>query len=189
MGIEAIKSSTPAPCRQMIKDALKIMMNGTENELSDFIDDCRNKFKTYSAEDIAFPRSISEISKYKFSEPHYVKLKLKGDQGEKRKVGKPIHVQGALFYNFLIKEKNLSNKYEVIKNGEKIKFCHILKNPYEQNVISFIQELPKEFELDNKIDYDLQFEKSFLEPLKIIFNSIGWNPQTQKTATLEAFFT
>ena len=60
MGIEAVKSSTPAPCRTMIKDALKLMMNGTEDDVIDYIEECRKKFNKMPPEDIAFPRSVSQ---------------------------------------------------------------------------------------------------------------------------------
>ena len=183
MGIEAVKSSTPAPCRTMIKDALKLMMNGTEEEVQNFIKDSRNNFKELPAEDISFPRSISEISKHKYGESSYVT----DDKGNTRKVGVPIHVRGALLFNYLVKKNNLDNKYSLIQNGEKIKFCYLkTPNPYASNIISFIQDFPHEFDLDKYIDYDLQFEKSFVEPLKIILNSIGWS--VEKTVTLESFF-
>ena len=100
----------------------------------------------------------------------------------------PIHIRGALLFNYYVKKNKLDNKYSLINNGEKVKFCYLkLPNPIHENVLSFIQEFPKELELNNYVDYDLQFEKSFLEPLKAILNAIGWN--VEKTATLEAFFT
>tara|TARA_B000000532_G_scaffold69144_1_gene54883 strand:- start:173 stop:679 length:507 start_codon:yes stop_codon:yes gene_type:complete len=168
----------------MIKDALKIMMNGTEEEVQDFIKDSRNKFKKLPAEDISFPRSISEISKHKYGEAAYTTDEF----GNTRKVGVPIHVRGALLFNHLVKKNNLEHKYSLIQNGEKIKFCYLkTPNPYVSNIISFIQDLPKELNFDKYIDYDLQFDKSFVEPLKIILNSIGWS--VEKTITLESFFT
>ena len=174
MGIEAVKSSTPAPCRAMIKDALKIMMNGTEEEVINFIDDSRKKFKSLPPEDIAFPRSASNVEKYKAHSTIYAK-------------GTPIHVRGALLFNHYIKKNKLDNKYSLIQNGEKVKFCYLKKpNVIHENIISFIQDFPNELGLDKYIDYDLQFEKSFLEPLKIILDSIGWN--VEKTASLESFF-
>ena len=174
MGIEAVKSSTPAPCRQMIKDALKLMMSGTEDEVIDYIDNCRKKFTSLPPEDIAFPRSVSDVVKYKSNATIYSK-------------GTPIHVRGALLYNHYIKENKITNKYSLIQNGEKIKFCYLKKpNIIHENIISFIQDFPKELNLDKYIDYDLQFEKSFLEPLKIILDSIGW--EVEKTNTLESFF-
>jgi DNA polymerase elongation subunit (family B) len=59
-------------------------------------------------------------------------------------------------------------------------------NPIYENIISFIQDFPKELGLDRYIDYDLQFEKSFLEPLKSILDAIGW--KVEKTTTLDSFF-
>ena len=174
MGIEAVKSSTPAPCRKMIKDALKLMMTGTEDEVIDFIESSRSKFKKLSPEEISFPRSVSDVVKYQSSSSIYAK-------------GTPIHVRGALLFNHYIKQNKLTNKYSLIQNGEKIKFCYLKKpNSIYENVISFIQEFPKELNLQQYVDYDLQFEKSFLEPLKTILDSIGW--KVEKTSSLESFF-
>jgi DNA polymerase elongation subunit (family B) len=174
MGIEAVKSSTPAPCRTMIKDGLKLMMNGTEEEVINFIDKCRNDFKALPPEQIAFPRSVSDVIKYKSHSSIYTK-------------GTPIHCRGALLFNHYVKEKKLTNKYSLITNGEKIKFVYLKKpNIIHENVISFIQDFPHELGLDKYIDYDLQFEKSFVEPLKAILDAIGWN--VEKTVNLELFF-
>jgi DNA polymerase elongation subunit (family B) len=174
MGIEAVKSSTPAPCRKMIKDGLKIMMNGTEEDVIAFIDKCREEFKKLPPESIAFPRTASDIKKYQSSATIYTK-------------GTPIHVRGALLFNYYIKQNTLTNKYSLIQSGEKVKFIYLKKpNTIHENIISFIQEFPKELNLDKYIDYEVQFEKAFLEPLKIILDSIGWN--IEKTVNLELFF-
>jgi|TARA_B100001964_G_scaffold222230_1_gene266970 DNA polymerase elongation subunit (family B) len=174
MGIEAVKSSTPAPCRTMIKEALKIMMNGTEDEVIDYIEKCRVKFNNLPPEDLAFPRSVSDVDKYRAHSSIYSK-------------GTPIHVRGSLLYNHYIKEKKLDNKYTLIGNGEKIKFCYLKKaNPIRENVISFISDFPLELGLDRYIDYDLQFNKAFLDPMRVILDSIGWN--VEKTVNLELFF-
>ena len=174
MGIEAVKSSTPAPCRKMIKDALKLMMSGTEEDVISFIENARKEFKSLRPEDISFPRSASDVVKYQSSSDIYVK-------------GTPIHIRGALLFNHYIKQNKLTNKYSLIQNGEKIKFIYLKKpNTIHENIISFIQDFPKELNLDKYIDYELQFEKAFLEPLKIILDSIGWN--VEKTVNLELFF-
>jgi len=174
MGIEAVKSSTPAPCRKMIKDGLKLMMSGTEDEVIEFIDECRKKFRTLPPESIAFPRTASDVQKYHSPASIYQK-------------GTPIHVRGALLFNHYVKQEKLSNKYSLIQNGEKIKFLYLKKpNNIHENVISFIQDFPKELKLDKYIDYDLQFEKSFVEPLKAILDAIGWS--VEKTVNLESFF-
>jgi len=174
MGIEAVKSSTPAPCRKMIKDAIKLMMSGTEDEVIKFIENARKEFKSLPPEQISFPRSASDVVKYQSSSNIYIK-------------GTPIHVRGALLFNHYIKENKLTNKYSLIQNGEKIKFIYLKKpNTIHENIISFIQEFPKELNLDRYIDYELQFEKAFLEPLKIILDSIGWS--VEKTVNLDSFF-
>ena len=174
MGIEAVKSSTPAPCRAMIKEALKLMMNGTEDEVIDFIEKSRTAFKKLPPEEISFPRSASDVVKYSAHSTIYAK-------------GTPIHIRGALLYNHYVKQHKLTNKYSLIQNGEKIKFCYLKKpNIIHENIISFIQDFPHEIGLDKYIDYDLQFEKAFLEPLKTILEAIGWN--VEKTVNLESFF-
>jgi DNA polymerase elongation subunit (family B) len=174
MGIEAVKSSTPAPCRKMIKNALKIMMNGSEDDVINFIDKCREQFRSLRPEDIAFPRTASDVQKYHSSSEIYSK-------------GTPIHVRGALLFNHYIKQNKLTNKYSLIANGEKIKFVYLKKpNTIQENIISFIQDFPKELGLDKYVDHDLQFEKAFLEPLKSILDAIGWN--VEKTVNLESFF-
>jgi DNA polymerase elongation subunit (family B) len=174
MGIEAVKSSTPAPCRKMIKDALKLMMNGTEDDVISFIEQCRKDFYKLSPEEISFPRSVSDVVKHYSSTSIYNK-------------GTPIHVRGALLFNYYIKEKKLTKKYSLIQNGEKIKYCYLKKpNPIYENVISFIQDFPKELGLNSYIDYDTQFDKGFFEPLKTILNAIGWD--SEKKVTLDSFF-
>jgi DNA polymerase elongation subunit (family B) len=174
MGIEAVKSSTPAPCRQMIKDGLKLMMNGTEDEVIEFIEKCRGDFRALPPEQIAFPRTASDIRKYHSSSDIYIK-------------GTPIHCRGALLFNHYVKESKLTNKYSLINNGEKIKFLYLKKpNIIQENVISFIQDFPHELGLDKYVDYELQFEKSFVEPLKAILDAIGWS--VEKTVNLESFF-
>ena len=146
-----------------------------QDEVIDFIAASRKKFRNLPPEDIAFPRSVSDVTKYKSASMIYTK-------------GTPIHVRGALLFNHYIKENKLTNKYSLISNGEKIKFCYLKKpNKIHENVISFIQDFPKELGIDKYIDHDLQFNKSFLEPLRIILDSIGW--QVERTANLESFFT
>jgi DNA polymerase elongation subunit (family B) len=173
MGIEAVKSSTPAPCRVKIKEALKIIMNKDEATLIQFIEDFRKHFKTLPPEEIAYPRSCNNLKKYSSTKDIYLK-------------GCPIHVRGALLYNNILKKKRLA-KYEKIQEGDKIKFIKLKEpNILHQDVISFIGVLPKEFDLHKYIDYDNQFDKSFLEPLRFIVKAIGWNFERQ--STLDLFF-
>ena len=173
MGIEAVKSSTPAPCRVKIREALKVIMNKDEPSLINFIEDFRVHFKKLPAEQIAYPRSCNNLKKYSSTKDIYQK-------------STPIHVRGALLYNNLLKKHNLK-KYETIQDGDKVKFISLKEpNTLRENVISFSTKLPKEFKLHQYIDYDDMFTKSFLEPLRFIVKAINWN--FERKTNLDEFF-
>ena len=174
MGIEAVRSSTPAPCRKYIKDTLKIIMEGTEDDLIDYIERSRTEFELLGPEKVAFPRTANNIHKFMDSTTMFKK-------------GTPMHVRASIMFNHYIKEYGLNKKYNLIMTGEKIKYIHLkTPNPTGQNVIGMISEFPKEFNLTNYIDYDTMFDKSFIEPLKVILDIIGW--KTEQTSTLDSFF-
>tara|TARA_B100000287_G_scaffold350394_1_gene339199 strand:+ start:5 stop:1606 length:1602 start_codon:yes stop_codon:yes gene_type:complete len=174
MGIEAIKSSTPEVVRNKFKEAFKLIMTGTEKETQKFIADFKMQFKSLNPEDVAFPRRVTNITDWH-------------DRKTIFKKSCPIHVRGSLLHNHYLKQNKLNNKYELITNGDRIKFVYLkLPNPIRQNIISFTDVLPKELNLHRYINYDLQFEKTFIEPLNLILNPIGWHAEEQ--ATLEDFF-
>ena len=175
MGLEAVKSSTPTACREKIKEALNIILTGNKQTLLDFISKFREDFRSMPAEDIAFPRGVSEVKTYtELNDMLYKK-------------GSPIHVKGSIIYNDSIKKLKLDKIYQTISDGDKIKFMYMKEpNPFRNMVLSFPLMLPKELEAEKYIDYELQFEKAFLEPLKLITNSIGWN--IDNSSTLEDFF-
>ena len=182
MGIEAVKSSTPAPCRQKIKDALQIIMSGDEKMLNSFIKKFRDDFMKLRPEDIAYPRSVNGVSKYTDnSSGHDVSINLLDMKKEivqynlfKKRA--PIHVKGAILYNHLVKKNKLDKKFTYILEGDKIKFLHLrLPNKYQSTAITFITKLPRELDFHSIIDYDTQYMKSFVEPLKFITDKISWN--------------
>jgi DNA polymerase elongation subunit (family B) len=174
MGIETAKSSTPMWCRKKLEEGIRTLMNGTENDVWDFITNSRNEFNKLPIEEISFPRGVQNVKKYYNAASIYNK-------------GTPIHVRGSLLYNNFLYKYNIDKKYPVIQNGEKVKFCYMkLPNIMNENVISFVSALPKEFELEPYIDYDTQFQKSFVEPLGVILDKIGWT--TEPVSTLDSFF-
>jgi len=174
MGIEAIKSSTPQVVRDKFKEVFKILLNGTEKETQQYIQNFRNEFKKLTPEQVSFPRRVSNITDWYDRKTIYKK-------------SCPIHVRGSLLFNKYVKAAKIENTYELITNGSRIKFCYLrLPNPIKENVIAYPEALPKELKLHNYIDYDLQFQKTFLEPLNLILDSIGWTAEEQ--TTLEDFF-
>jgi DNA polymerase elongation subunit (family B) len=174
MGVEAVKSSTPEICRTKIKEAIRVIMNESEDDLIKYVADFKEVFKTLSPEEVAFPRSCNNLTKFSDSSMIYKK-------------GTPIHVKGALIYNYYLHKHKLEFKYPVIKDSDKIKFLMLkIPNPIKDTVISFSSKIPYEFDLHKYVDYDLQFQKTFTDPLKFILDSIGW--KLEREATLEAFF-
>ena len=174
MGLEMIKSSTPAAIREKMRESIKIMMQGTEDDIHTFIADFKETFNSLPPEDISFPRGMNGLKEY-------------SDQVTLYKKGTPIHVKGAILYNAKLKELKLEKKYPLIQEGEKIKFTYLKQpNPMKDSVISYPSRLPVELGLNNYIDYDMQFNKAFLEPIKVILDCMEW--KTEKQNSLDSFF-
>lgn len=174
MGIEAIKSSTPAPCRKALKEIFHVIMKEDEKSVQTAIEQFKNYFKTLEPDEVAFPRGVTQVRKFQ-------------DRNTLYKKGTPIHVRGAILYNKLIEDMQLKKKYEPINNGEKIKFLYLRQpNSIHENVIAFPDYLPEEFGLRKYIDHELQFQKTFLDPIEPILDAVGWN--SKEVASLEDFF-
>ena len=174
MGLEMIKSSTPAIIRDKMKESILIMMRGTESDMHEFIKKFREDFKNLPPEEISSPRGCNGLGKYTDSLQLY-------------KSGTPMHVKGAILYNHYLKELKLTKKYPLIQEGEKLKYSYLkMPNPFKDTVISFPGRLPTEFGLDSYIDYELQFDKAFIEPIKVILTCMDWT--IEKVSTLEDFF-
>jgi DNA polymerase elongation subunit (family B) len=174
MGLEMVKSSTPAAVREKMRQLIKLIVTTDELTVQKFIAEFKAEFNSLPAEDISFPRGLNGLREYSDSVTLYKK-------------GTPIHVKGAILYNHFLKQQGLTTKYQLIQEGEKLKFTYLKSpNPFKDSVVSFPTRLPKEFGLQEYIDYDLQFEKTFLDPIKTILDCIGW--ETEKQTTLDSFF-
>ena len=179
MGIEAIKSSTPAICRQALKDIFKRIIDTDQETVQDDIANFKVAFKKASAEEVSFPRGVNNLNKWNNPYP---------DKGENvYKKGTPIHIRGAILHNNLIVSKKLGRSIQKITSGDKVKFTYLVKpNPIKENVIAFVDYLPRQFNLEQYVDYNLQFEKTFLGAIEPVLEAVGWT--SEKRITLEDFF-
>jgi len=174
MGLETARSSTPAYFRTKLYDAFKMIVTKTNDDLIKYVEETKREACSQDYSQISFPRGVNGLDKYRSKSNIYEK-------------GTPIHVRGALLYNHYVRQNKVDNKYQMIQEGEKIKFVYLkMPNPIMENCISYFTEIPKEFGLDNYIDYSLQFDKSFLKPLENVLECIGWT--SKKTVTLGRFF-
>ena len=174
MGLETARSSTPQYFRDKLYAAFKIIIGKTNDELISFVNDVRTETSNRPYEEVAFPRGVNNLEKYKHRTDIYSK-------------GTPIHVRGALLYNHYLKKYGIENKHQRIQEGEKIKFMYLkTPNPIHENCISFFTEIPDEFGIQKYVDYQTQYEKSFLEPLKNVLECVGWTHEHK--ITLGAFF-
>ena len=110
-------------------------------------------------------RGVSNLEKWESSSEIYISAT-------------PIAVKGSLIYNYYIKKLKLEEKYEKIQQGDKIKFIYLKEeNPISgmkgDKVISFPASIPKELDIHRFVDYNMQFTKSFLDPLETILNVVG----------------
>jgi DNA polymerase elongation subunit (family B) len=173
-GLEIVRSSTPGSVREYLRKTVKMVLTSTQSDIQDFIADLEKKFMQMPPEEIAFPRSANNLAKYHSVSNIYQKAT-------------PLHVRGSLLYNHHVNTKKLDKKYEMIKEGDKIKYLYLKEpNPIRENSIAFPSTLPKELDLHKYVDYNTMFEKSFLEPMRTILDCMGWS--AKKIATLDDLF-
>jgi len=175
LGLAAVKSgSSPAAIREWLKEIVDIILTGDAEATQRYIAECREKFVKLTPEQMANPRSVSDIGKYAGDDRMYIK-------------GTPFNVRASMVYNKAITDAGLTNRYELISNGDKIKYIYLrLPNKCKENIIAFPDMLPRELDLERFIDVDTQFEKTFLNEVEMIMTAIGWS--IEETTTLEGLF-
>lgn len=174
VGLEAIKSSYPKAAREAQKKAFVYILDNDLQGLRQFVDDFRREFRTLPVVAIASPRSCNGLGEY--SDPKTI-------WGFKT----PPHVRGALVHNHHVKANGLDKKYELIKEGEKVRYMYLKEpNPLQTDIISFVDGIPTELGIGQYLDYETQFDKVFLDPLNIVVNAVGW--KIEEESSLEGLF-
>lgn len=169
VGLETNRSSTPMICKDYMKKTIKLIMTSTEDDVHKHIAQCKEDFFKRNFAEIATPGTANNLKKYSSPSSIYSK-------------GTPFHVRGALVYNHYLMKLGL-DKLPQVKAGEKIRSCYLrLPNPVYENVISAPDDLPEEIKLTQYVDYNQQFEKTFLTPIESLLKAINW--ESKKTATL-----
>jgi len=171
MGLQAIKSSTPAASRVKLKEGIMKIFHGTESECRKFSTEFKKEHDSLPVEDIAAPSGISNITKYEDRTTVYRK-------------GTPAHVKAALVYNKAIDDLGLGSKYRKIMGGDKIKYVLLrMPNPLHQEAIAFVDYMPTEimeaYNLNKYIDRKELFEKNFLSPYNDMVEGAGFKTGTR----------
>jgi len=174
MGIEVVRSSTPAIARAALKECVIHVIDKDIDQVRKDVIIAHQQFLTVPVEEIAFPRGANNLSAYSSTETIYSK-------------GTPIAVRAALMHNHFVKKLDIGDRYEQIHEGDKIKFLYIKEpNHFKENIIGFTDILPPEFKLHSYVDRELQFQKVFLAPLEGIMKAVGWDLEPK--STLDDFF-
>ena len=157
---------------------MNIIMGGTEKELNTFIQDFRDEFMSLSPEEIAYPRSCNGVKS--FAElTNCLHLAL------------PYMSRVLFCITIWWRRMTYLTSIRIFKRVTRCGLCiSSYFNIYQSSAFSFITFMPKELDIYKYIDYDAQFEKSFVEPLKFITDKIKWliDSSYGTQGTLEDFF-
>ena len=129
-GLDVRRSSFPTYFKKVMETVLLDILKGVDKSI---IDDKLIKFKEKMSDqnftDIAKNSAVKDMSKYVKSRKEYA-------LGEFEK-GTPAHVKAAITYNRLLKHYNAPYKYEPMKDGDKIKWVYLKKNPLGLETTAF----------------------------------------------------
>ncbi len=180
VGLEVVKTSTPKKLKPIIKDIIqKGIEQNSKKEVDLLLKNALADFRKLQIEDYAISISLNNYNKYK-----------KMSSGFKMGLHTPWHVKSAIYYNNLLEKHELTNKYESLKGGEKIKVVCLLKNALNINTVAFLKVFPEELKYLIP-DVDLMFEKIIFNPINRVFETIGWklnNPVSDEKMNLFTFF-
>ena len=178
-GMDIIRSNFPEGFKSLLSDVLmKILKLDEKNNVDDTILDYEKKVTMLPLELIAMQTGVKGIPKYTTKDGQPAK-------------GCPVHVRGAINYNFLLSQMGLDSKIEPIKSNEKIFWVYLKQNPYGFNNISFKKEdNPKEIEefIKSYVDSKKNFHKAVNNKIEAFYGALNWTLPVDSVNTLDAFF-
>ena len=179
MGMYSVTSECPAFVKPVFNKVLEDLIKEGVETARKTIKDFKDVFYSKSIEEIGMPKGVSNVTK--FVNP---KTGLPWDtedtwtdpeDGKQKKGGVPIHCKAAINHNYMVQKLGLEKKYQLIKEGDKIKFVHLSDNPYKFSVMAFKEDFPVEFELNDYVNYDMHWDKIFYSKVNDIFTACGLN--------------
>jgi len=184
-GLDVVRSSYPAAFRKFMSEVLiEILRGDTEEQLTNKIHDFKKGLPTMEVVKIAKAGAVKNLSKYR---------PKKKDQTAMFQFmsGTPAHVKASIAYNQLLKHFGLQNKYEPLKDGDKIKWVYLKQNPFGLGGVGFngYNDPPQIMDLiKTYIDHDKIFERELLKKLEDFYGALGWGEVLSSTKTAEKFF-
>ena len=182
-GLDTVRSSFPTAMRDMLSKLLEdILMDVPKEQLDKFILNFKNSMKLMEFDKIAIPTSVKQVTKYKIKD---------NDIFKPHKLGTPVHVKSALFYNDMLKHLNISRRYTPIYNGEKIKWIYLKNNPYGLETIAYkghedppeIMSFIRQYINPNKL-----YKQALHKKIMMFYEALDWGEPTDATKTIERFF-
>jgi len=168
VGVDVVRSTIPSAVKPYIKDIIETMLSTQDySKTNILINKVWEIFKTLPIESIA---TVSNLNNYEVREQL-----CKGFEIAK---GTPHHIKAAIFYNRLIERLQLTNKYEKISSGDKIRLLQVqTPNKYNIQKIAYKDYYPEEFKQFFEPDYELIFEKTVLAAIERLYENVRWELQ------------
>ena len=166
VGIEIARSSTPSWIRSKLKEAIPILLDKSFADVRTWFLKTKEEYMSQPVETLAISGAVTSLD-YNIKDSSI-----------------PIGSRSVLVYNKFVEDNNLTNKYPLIPPGEKSKRLYLkTPNKFNSDTIAFTNpSFIKEFK--DYIDYDKNFEKTFISPLSIMTTPLKYDI-TLKTDTLE----
>ena len=182
-GLDTVRSSFPTAMKEMLSKVLDdILMDVPKEQLDKFIINFKNSMKLMDFNKIAIPTSVRGIKKYRVRD---------GNLFNSYKLGTPVHVKSAIFYNDLLKYLKVSKRYSEIFDGEKIMWVYLKPNPIGLQTIAYkgyedppeVLDFIRQFINPNKL-----YKQALHKKIMMFYQALNWNEPTDSSKTIERFF-